>query len=81
MNIPAIQTIDLCKTFYSGFLRKRHDALDHLNLRVDAGEILGYLGPNGSGKTTTFKLLLGLIAPAKGRIEFFGHDILPQYET
>lgn len=76
MSLPAIKTIDLCKTFHSGFFRKRHDALDHLNLQVDTGEILGYLGPNGSGKTTTFKLLLGLIRPAKGEILFYGNDIL-----
>jgi len=75
MNIPAIQTVDLCKTFYSGFLRRKNTGLDHLNLQVHEGEILGYLGPNGSGKTTTFKLLLGLITPAKGRILFFGQDI------
>jgi len=75
MSIPAIQTLDLCKTFYTGFWRKKRVGLDALNLQVNEGEILGYLGPNGSGKTTTFKLLLGLITPTRGTIEFFGQDI------
>jgi ABC-type transporter Mla maintaining outer membrane lipid asymmetry ATPase subunit MlaF len=46
-NIPAIEMIDLCKTF--GSLQ----AVDHLSLTVQQGEIFGLLGPNGSGKTTT----------------------------
>lgn len=75
MTTPAIQTFELCKTFYSGFLRKKHEGLNRLNLQVNEGEILGYLGPNGAGKTTTFKLLLGLIRPTKGDIYFFGQNI------
>lgn len=75
MTTPAIQTFNLCKTYYSGFFRKKFSALDDLNFNMDSGEILGYLGPNGAGKTTTFKLLLGLIKPSSGHIEFFGNDI------
>jgi ABC-2 type transport system ATP-binding protein len=49
-------------------------ALDALELSVGAGEVYGYLGPNGSGKTTTIRLLLGLHRPSGGRAELFGLD-------
>ena len=49
-------------------------ALDSLDLSVQAGEVYGYLGPNGSGKTTTIRLLLGLHRPSDGRAALFGID-------
>ena len=49
-------------------------ALDSLDLSVRAGEVYGYLGPNGSGKTTTIRLLLGLHRPSAGRVDLFGLD-------
>jgi len=49
-------------------------ALDSLDLSVAQGEVYGYLGPNGSGKTTTIRLLLGLHRPSAGRAELFGLD-------
>jgi ABC-2 type transport system ATP-binding protein len=49
-------------------------ALDALDLVVEPGEVYGYLGPNGSGKTTTIRLLLGLHRPSSGRAELFGID-------
>jgi ABC-2 type transport system ATP-binding protein len=49
-------------------------ALDALELNVQPGEVYGYLGPNGSGKTTTIRLLLGLHRPTAGRAELFGLD-------
>ncbi len=49
-------------------------ALDGLDLEVEAGEVYGYLGPNGSGKTTTIRLLLGLHKPSAGKAELFGID-------
>jgi ABC-2 type transport system ATP-binding protein len=49
-------------------------ALDRLDLTVQPGEVYGYLGPNGSGKTTTIRLLLGLHRPSAGRAELFGLD-------
>jgi ABC-2 type transport system ATP-binding protein len=52
---------------YPGFFKSQQvPALTDLNLRVDQGQIFGLLGPNGSGKTTTIKLLLGLINPTSG---------------
>jgi ABC-2 type transport system ATP-binding protein len=49
-------------------------ALDGLEISVEEGEVYGYLGPNGSGKTTTIRLLLGLHRPTAGRAELFGLD-------
>lgn len=53
-------------------------AVDHLNLDVAAGQILGFLGPNGSGKTTTIRMLLGLLHPSEGRVEVLGLDVAAQ---
>jgi branched-chain amino acid transport system ATP-binding protein/sulfate-transporting ATPase len=50
-------------------------ALDHLDLEVAEGEILGLIGPNGSGKTTMFNVLTGIYAANEGRAEFQGRDI------
>jgi len=58
-------------------LTKRYGAtlaLDSLELSVESGEVYGYLGPNGSGKTTTIRLLLGLHRPSAGRAQLFGID-------
>ena len=51
-----------------------------LSFQVRAGEILGVIGPNGSGKTTTFHLITGFHRPDRGRVQFDGRDIthLPQ---
>src|SRR5437868_2003657 len=51
-------------------------AVDHIDLEVQAGEIVGILGPNGSGKTTTILMLLGLTEPTDGRAEVAGFDPL-----
>ena len=67
MNVvPAISTRELCKVYGSTV------ALDHLTLDVDPGEIFGFLGPNGSGKTTTIRLLLGFIRPTSGDARVMG---------
>lgn len=71
----VIETEKLTKIYESGFLR-RHDvhALAELDLAIERGEIFGYLGPNGSGKTTTIKLILGLIFPTSGKIRVMGRE-------
>jgi ABC-2 type transport system ATP-binding protein len=55
-------------------------AVDHVNFSVSAGEIVGYLGPNGSGKTTTIRMLLGLLEPSEGRATVLGYDAFRQSE-
>ncbi|MGH2374348.1 MAG: ABC transporter ATP-binding protein [bacterium] len=49
-------------------------AVDHLNLRLNAGEVFGMLGPNGSGKTTTILMLMGLTEPTSGTARVLGED-------
>ena len=59
-------------------LTRRFDALtavDHLNLEVARGEIFGLVGPDGAGKTTTLRLLSGLMNPTSGRAWVAGHDV------
>lgn len=55
-------------------------AVDQLSFSVNAGEIVGYLGPNGCGKTTTIRMLLGLIAPSSGAATVLGFDAFTQSE-
>ena len=50
-------------------------AIDSLDLEVPSGGVFGFLGPNGSGKTTTMRCLLGLSRPSAGRLSLFGHDV------
>lgn len=52
-------------------------ALDHFNLEVEAGEVFGLLGPNGSGKTTAINCMLALLKFSKGTIELFGKPMSP----
>ncbi|SDC09776.1 ABC-2 type transport system ATP-binding protein [Pelagirhabdus alkalitolerans] len=49
--------------------------LDSINLKVNAGEIIGYIGPNGAGKSTTVKIILGLLSSYKGEVKVFGEII------
>jgi ABC-type multidrug transport system ATPase subunit len=69
--IPILEIENLRKRF-GGF-----QALDGLNLSVQRGEIFGFLGSNGAGKSTTIRCLLGLIAPDSGNIRFRGEPIRP----
>lgn len=72
----AIEIDDLTKDYEVGFWRKRKvRALDGLSLAVEEGEIFGFLGANGAGKSTTMKLLMRLIYPTHGRARILGRDI------
>jgi ABC-2 type transport system ATP-binding protein len=68
-GFPAIELRALCKAF--GPLQ----AVDHLTLSVEQGEIFGLLGPNGSGKTTTINLISGLSTPTSGDVQVMGYDV------
>ena len=68
----VIEARNLSKVYRDFWGRDKKAALKPLNLAVKRGEIFGLLGPNGSGKTTTLKLLLGLIFPTSGEAFVFG---------
>ncbi|HEY3227499.1 MAG TPA: ABC transporter ATP-binding protein [Planctomycetota bacterium] len=68
----VIEARGLTKVYKDFWGRPRLKALDGLNLEVRPGEIFGFIGPNGSGKTTTMKLLLGLLFPTSGTARVLG---------
>lgn len=70
----VIETRNLTKDYRDFWGRRKVRALKALDLEIRRGEIFGLLGPNGSGKTTTIKLLLGLLFPTAGRALVFGRD-------
>ncbi len=72
--LPAIQVDNLTRRF-GEFV-----AVDHVSFDVQPGEIVGYLGPNGCGKTTTIRMLLGLLLPSEGRASVLGFDAARQTE-
>jgi ABC-type oligopeptide transport system ATPase subunit len=70
----ALEIVGIEKSFRVGHLRPRlRRALEPLTFSVERGEIFGYLGPNGSGKTTTLKILLGLLFADGGTATILGH--------
>src|SRR6201995_1557535 len=70
----VIETRALTKVYRDFWGRQKVQALKALDLEIRQGEIFGLLGPNGSGKTTTLKLLLGLLFPTTGQALVFGKD-------
>ena len=72
MSAPAIEVSDLTKRF------GERTVVDRVSLSVAKGEIAGFLGPNGSGKTTTIRLMCGLLQPDGGSGRVLGHDILTE---
>jgi ABC-2 type transport system ATP-binding protein len=72
MTTPVVETRNLTKIYRDFWGRKKKVALNALDLTIQQGEIFGLLGPNGSGKTTTIKLLLGLLFPSSGEGYVFG---------
>jgi ribosome-dependent ATPase len=66
---PAIEADGLTMRF-GDFM-----AVDHVSVKIDRGEIFGFLGSNGCGKTTTMKMLTGLLSPSEGRAKLFGHVV------
>lgn len=72
MSAPAIEVSGLTKRF------GERTVVDRVSLSVAKGEIAGFLGPNGSGKTTTIRLMCGLLQPDGGSGRVLGHDILTE---
>src|SRR6201988_1153733 len=68
----VVQIRNLTKIYRDFWGRKKVRALNSLSLDVYKGEVFGLLGPNGSGKTTTLKLLLGLLFPTEGEVTILG---------
>lgn len=71
MSVPVVKVENLVKRY------KELVAVDHFNLNIEEGEVLGLLGPNGSGKTTTINCILSLLSYDKGTIEVFGKEMKP----
>lgn len=71
MSVPVVKVENLVKRY------KELVAVDHFNLNIEKGEVLGLLGPNGSGKTTTINCILSLLTYDKGTIEVFGKEMKP----
>lgn len=70
----VIEAISLTKIFSDWWGRSRVVAVDNLNLKIKNNQVFGLLGPNGSGKTTFIKMLLGLLHPTKGKAFVLGGD-------
>jgi ABC-2 type transport system ATP-binding protein len=70
----VIRTVDLTRRF-GDFV-----AVDHVTFTIQRGEVVDYLGPNGSGKTTTIRMLLGLLLPSEGSAKVLGYDVVEQSE-
>src|SRR5204863_1488088 len=75
MSDLAIQAKDLTRTF-GNFV-----AVDHISFDVKAGEVFGFLGANGAGKTTAIRMLTGLLAPSSGTASVDGHDVSTETEA
>lgn len=70
----AVSIKNLTKVFPVPWKRQRLVAVRDLSLEVEEGEVFGLLGPNGCGKSTTLKVLLGLVTPTSGSAQVFGFD-------
>ncbi|TAL83531.1 MAG: ABC transporter ATP-binding protein [Candidimonas sp.] len=73
---PIISISGLSKTYASGF-----QALKHINLEIQRGEIFALLGPNGAGKTTLISIICGLVNPTEGVVLADGHNIITDYRA
>ena len=75
-----IEVTGLHREFTVGRRRARHTvvAVDEVDLRIEAGESVGFLGPNGAGKSTTIKMLTGILVPTAGTLSVCGFDPVRQ---
>ena len=75
MSELAIEVRDLTRSF-GGFT-----AVDHISFDVGVGEVFGFLGANGAGKTTAIRMLTGLLQPSSGSARVAGHDVITETEA
>jgi len=75
VDTPVLDVQGLTKRF------NQFVAVDHVSFTVQPGEVIGYLGPNGSGKTTTIRMLCGLLTPSEGTAKIMGMDIVKNAEA
>ncbi len=71
---PAVAVENLTKVFQGAMGRKPLTAVSGLSITVQRGEVYGLIGPNGCGKSTTMKVMLGLLIPTEGKASIFGRD-------
>ena len=64
-----VEVVDLTKRF------NKFVAVDHLSFNLEGGEVLAFLGPNGSGKTTTMRMIVGYLPSTEGTVKVCGFDI------
>ncbi|HKG22588.1 MAG TPA: ABC transporter ATP-binding protein [Blastocatellia bacterium] len=69
MDDTVLETLDLTKKY------GRRVAVDGLSMKVERGDIFGFLGQNGAGKSTTIRMALGLVRPTSGRVKLLGNDM------
>ena len=74
MSDVAIRAHELTRTF------GKFTAVDHISLEVRTGEIFGFLGANGAGKTTAMRMFIGLLAPSSGTASVAGYDVYTESE-
>lgn len=72
MTKAVLQTEQLSKRY------RRRVVVDQLSLTVEQGDVFGFLGQNGAGKSTTIRMALGLVRPTSGRVSVLGHDMSRQ---
>lgn len=72
MTHVVLQTEQLSKKY------RRRVVVDRLSLKVERGDVFGFLGQNGAGKSTTIRMALGLVRPTSGRVSILGHDMSRQ---
>jgi ABC-2 type transport system ATP-binding protein len=73
--MSAVIEVEGLRKEYRNLRGRRHKAVDGLDLSVPEGGVFGFLGPNGSGKTTTIRCLLGLVRPTAGRLHLLGAEV------
>jgi len=74
-DVPAIEARELTRTFGD------FTAVDRISFSVARGEVFGFLGANGAGKTTAIRILIGLLAPSSGSARVAGHDVATEADA